>query len=396
MRRVLIGMATLAGAVLVTAPTVALTLGRYNSDLGLRFWPIGAAVQASKASELVATNLSVPTLERADRLSRAALRREPINVTAARVQGLIAAARGQERNTLAWFDYAERLSRRDFPVQTMLIELAVARGDIDGALVHYDRALRTKKAAGDVLFPVLFSATADPNVLPALTRLLRTRPEWWYDFTVRWQTQQPPVEPLFKVLMAERLNVSDPRERGLAINSMRQMVTAGRSDLAARLHDSIAPRGTPRAGSFVDGNFAGTHDLLPFAWDIANEPGLSGAVERRGEPARSALTIDIGGDQGGTIARQLVRLAPGRYRLAFRIGEVSAEGVVPSISIVCAGAGQPLVEQRIAPTPLAVRGITFQVGPGCTAQTIQIGGAAGEKDSVPRPWITDMVLRRLD
>jgi len=396
MRRVVIALLTLAAAALVTAPTIALTLGRYDADTGLRFWPIDARAQASKASELIAADLKVSTLERADGLSRAALRREPVNVAAARAQTLIAAARGQERQTLAWARYAEGLSRRDFGVQTMLIELAVARGDVPGALIHYDRALRTRKAAGDVLFPVLFGAASDPNVLPALTAMLGRRPEWWYDFTVKWQTQSPPVEPLFTILMAERPDVSVPRERMLAIAAMRQMVTAGRIDLAARLHDRIAPAGTPRAGTFVDGRFDSGHDLAPFAWDITSEGDLGGAVERRGEPPRSALTIDVSGDRSGTVAQQLVRLAPGRYRLALRVGELSTDGIVPGVSILCVGSTEPLAEQRLGAAGPSVRTLSFEIPGNCSAQTVRISGTAGENDSLPRPWITDLTMRRLN
>src|SRR3546814_17422634 len=60
--------------------------------------------------------------------------------------------------------YSQTLSRRDLRTQLMAIELAVARDDIPSALRHYDIALRTKKNAPDLLFPVLTSALTNPTI----------------------------------------------------------------------------------------------------------------------------------------------------------------------------------------------------------------------------------------
>src|SRR3546814_6235165 len=60
----------------------------------------------------------------------------------------------------------------------MAIELAVAQGDISGALRHYDIALRTKKNAPELLFPVLTSALPDPAIRTELVKTLGGQPKW--------------------------------------------------------------------------------------------------------------------------------------------------------------------------------------------------------------------------
>src|SRR3546814_1290750 len=72
-------------------------------------------------------------------------------------------ARGDQAKGERLLAYSQKLSRRDLRTQLMAIELAVAQGDISGALRHYDIALRTKKNAPELLFPVLTSALPDPR-----------------------------------------------------------------------------------------------------------------------------------------------------------------------------------------------------------------------------------------
>src|SRR3546814_9359723 len=78
--------------------------------------------------------------------------------------------------------YSQTLSRRDLRTQLMAIELAVARDDIPSALRHYDIALRTKKNAPDLLFPVLTSALTNPTIRTELVKTLGGRPTWSHDF----------------------------------------------------------------------------------------------------------------------------------------------------------------------------------------------------------------------
>jgi len=398
LRIALVGLATLIALIFVLAPTIAITVGRSDPDFGLKVWPFSAVSQARKAEQLITADLNPSAIAQADMLSRAALRHEPLNVTAARIQAIIAAARGRESATLKWLNYAESLSRRDFAVQAMMIEAAVSRGDAKEALVHYDRALRGNKAAGDILYPVLSGSTEDAAILPLLADLLAKRPEWWYDFTVLWQSRSPAPqpEPLFTITMAEKLDVSVPRERMLAISAMQRMVATGRADLAARLHDSIIEPGAAIAASFDDGGFDARDSLPPFAWEFSSQIGLNGIVENREGQDRPVLTIDAADSQRGSVAWHLVRLPAGTYRLDFRVGDVAQDGVVPAVSVTCTGAPEPLVSQSIRQGSPPARNLEFKVSQGCATQTVTISGAAGSNDNLPRPWIADVKLKRLN
>ena len=50
----------------------------------------------------------------------------------------------------ALFHFASSLSRRDVPTQLWLIEDAVRKNDIPGALSHYDAALRSSLASQQI------------------------------------------------------------------------------------------------------------------------------------------------------------------------------------------------------------------------------------------------------
>src|SRR3546814_16585851 len=54
--------------------------------------------------------------------------------------------------------------------------------DVCSSDLHYDIALRTKKNAPDLLFPVLTSALTNPTIRTELVKTLGGRPKWSNDF----------------------------------------------------------------------------------------------------------------------------------------------------------------------------------------------------------------------
>ncbi|MFV3464693.1 hypothetical protein ACNJFH_21305, partial [Mycobacterium tuberculosis] len=91
---------------------------------------------------------------RAWRLAQAALQRDPMSVRAVSTLAFLAAEKGNAVQAARLLAYSERLSRRDLPTQLALIETKVQANDVVGALVHYDRALRTSKTSEAILVPV--------------------------------------------------------------------------------------------------------------------------------------------------------------------------------------------------------------------------------------------------
>src|SRR3546814_19191893 len=101
--------------------------------------------------------------------------------------------------------YSQTLSRRDLRTQLMAIELAVARDDIPSALRHYDIALRTKKNAPDLLFPVLTSAPTNPTIRTELVKTLGRRPKWsnyFISHSARRAAEPAPLPTFFRGLQS--------------------------------------------------------------------------------------------------------------------------------------------------------------------------------------------------
>ena len=115
-------------------------------------------------------------------LAQRAFWQDPTALPAIAVLGLRSQTTGDETKARQLFAYSQFLSRRDLQTQLWMVEDAVNRGDISGALRHYDIALRTSKLAPNLMFPVLASAMQDPSIRAELITTLAKRPAWEADF----------------------------------------------------------------------------------------------------------------------------------------------------------------------------------------------------------------------
>ena len=137
---------------------------------------------ATLAATKFAADQSASTRFEVTRLAQRALLQDAMAVQAVTALGLQAQLRGDTAKARLLFDYANTLSRRDLQVQLWTIEDAIARGDIPRTLHEYDVALRTSKAAPDLLFPVLSGAISEGEVRRNLVKTLAKRPQWANDF----------------------------------------------------------------------------------------------------------------------------------------------------------------------------------------------------------------------
>jgi len=144
---------------LTVAVSAANALRQVRPDLAHRIMPFDARANAGLA-EQASVRMAQDRAARATAagLAREALSRDVTVVAAWRTLGLELETEGRRGDAERLIRFAERLSRRDLPTQLWLIEANVARNDIEGALAHYNIALRTSQAAADVLFPILVQA----------------------------------------------------------------------------------------------------------------------------------------------------------------------------------------------------------------------------------------------
>ena len=287
------------GAALQNAPGLALRVAPWN---------------ARAAGRLSQQILSQDTAQgaRAQMFAHSALARDPTVVSAVVATGLLIDLKGNRAAALQRFTYAEWLSRRDIGTQLWWVEHAVAAGDIDRALHHYDTALRSSQAAPDLLFPTLGKAIAQPQVAQKLAVLLRRGAPWQGQF-LEWLVTNGVNNRPAVFIMSDMRNAGVPiapdlfgrLEQGLidqkdyaaAWNFYQQRHPAARRDAAQDVGFTASPSG----------------QQSPFDWKLASEEGGASFGMSDG---RNVLTFSNVTTNAAILARQFMLLSSGQYRLA--------------------------------------------------------------------------------
>lgn len=321
-------------------------------------------------------------------LARAALRQDPTAIPAVVTLGLTTQLRSGPTSARRLFAYSEVLSRRDLQTQLWSIEDAVGRGDVAGALVHYDRALRTSRTAPDLLFPVLASAIADPTVRAATIRTLVDRPGWGDAFIshVARGAGDPEVTTDFFAGL-HRAGVPVFEEAG--VTAMNALVARGLFERAWNYYASIHPGANPRRSR--DPDFSADPKMpAPFDWTGLNDAGIITSFQRGDRGGLFDFSVSAGA--GGALLRQMQVLPPGAYRLVGRsIGPDQPEPTLPYWTLTCTDG------RELGRVPVSGRGQSdglfvgrFDVPAGCPVQTLTlmarsseaIGGTLGQIDRV--------------
>ena len=321
---------------------------------------------------------------KADRLAREALRQDPTAVAAVATLGLNAQIRGETATARRLFVYSQTLSRRDLQTQLWAIEEAVARNDIPGALRRYDIALRTKRNAANLLFPVLASAVDDPAIRSALIKTLSATPHWGESFIYYAGSEGPDPRAVARLYLGLRRTGVTVAE-GWGALLIDRLIKAGFPDDAWAYYASLRP-GVDRRMS-RDLRFTADIDArTPFDWTPANDAGLATSIQHGEQGGFFEFATPPGA--AGALLRQVQILPPGDYRLEGRSSGIDqAEGSRPYWALTCQS-GREL--GRVAmPNSAQANGAfagRFSVPAGCPAQTLSlvarpselVGGVVGQ------------------
>ncbi len=336
MRGALAAAAAVAGC-FSGAHTLALVVAQERPTLAHRLAPWDGRITAALAASLTGPGAGEAQRRRSDGLARRALRQDATAVTAAATLGINAQLRGDGAAASRLFTYAEKLSRRDLQTQLWMIEAAVGRGDIPGALRHYDIALRTKRQSWDLLFPILTSASANPPVRAELVKTLAARPPWAEPFINHVAAH--PADPqaastLFLDLRRAGLALPD-RVHAAAIN---ELIGDGFADEAWRHYAAI--RGGADRRQSRDPHFALASDA-PTAFDWA--PVSAGGIDTSIQRGAGGDVFDFAADSGmgGPLLRQMQMFPPGTYRIeGHSSGIAQPAQSLPYWTLVCQTGGR--------------------------------------------------------
>jgi tetratricopeptide (TPR) repeat protein len=390
-----ISIIVLLGVVLLWlsfALTTSLVLGRHQSAYTLRLWPTGAEAAARRSGDLLASPAPTQTdISAARQLAVTALGKEPANAAAARDLGLMYTLQGKANEAARAFAYSERMSRRDIPTQLWLIESKVQAGDVAGALKHYDRAMRTSLEIREMLLPTLVGAAQDPVVAASLKKIVAARPNWWAQFTDVLVGQSQGAAAIGNIVPALHLDPANPDQARQLSVGLRHMVDLGAIPQAFTLYRQVR-RFSGSVPLLRGGDFEAVGQLAPFEWQLTDGEERQGVREAR-DGAQGRFALSLYGDSAGEVARQLMSLPPGKYRLSGQAGSVSKTAPQPSIAVVCAKDASVLANVALPRGARASFERTFQVSAQCPAQYVFISIAGSLDRQAEAPWIDSLDVR---
>jgi O-antigen ligase/tetratricopeptide (TPR) repeat protein len=382
--------------------TAARTIGTERPSAVLGWWPFDADARATAANLRLNSANARPdpaALAEAESLARAALQREPGNVHAYRALGLAASVRGQGPRAERLMRFAESLSRRDLPTELWLIEANVQRNDIEGALRHYDRALRTSLLAGEVLYPVLIQAAGNRDVMLPIARMVGARPLWWTDFARRLVTESRSPAAIASVIAALRLDPHVEAERDLLVAAFNKLIEGRAYAAAFTIYRQAVRLGDGSPALFLrNGDFQGENPIPPFDWALTDQTDLGARMDSpAGGGDDRALIVTAGNGTSGEAARQFIMLPAGAYRLTARVGNVTGEERDrPQLVLLCAPGTRALFDLRWPLSPAQGQPISqdFTVPADCPALWLSIRANGPLNTTPPESWIDAIAIRR--
>ncbi|WBH15107.1 tetratricopeptide repeat protein [Sphingomonas radiodurans] len=313
--------------------TIAFAMYRSNPEQAYALAPRDGRVAARLVERLMTGNPNTGQRARATRLARQALYDEPLAGPALTALGLNTLLQGDVNRARQLFAHSDALSRRELGTQLWLIEDAVARNDIAGALRHYDIALRTARVGSDLLFPVLTLAVADPVIRKELTDTLAARPPWSLGFTSHLANSSINPEAsadLFRRLSRRGVAVP-PEAQSVVVNAL---VDRGALSEAWNYYQSFrsdVDRRRSRDPRFT----ANLETPSVFDWmPVMNETGVTATIQanRKGGLFDFAAASTV----GGIVLQQLQLLPPGRYLLQGTSGGIEQTARdLPYWQLVC-------------------------------------------------------------
>lgn len=392
-RRDLVGRALLCAGLLAllvysVRSSFALSIGQRDPAAAYRIAPWNARISAAYAGSLLVPDVKPEQVKRAAAIARGALVRDPTNASAAATIATATAYTNDVPRARSQFLYSERLSRRLLAAQLWLIEDSVTRGDVPGALKHYDTALRASSSAGRLLYPILAKAISDPNVRQSVGEVLSAKPLWGPEFLTEIGLRGPDfvaASDLFVLLRKRKVAI----EPALENQMMAKLVDAGQHERAWQYYLSVNPR--DRGSLIRNGDFRTISATpAPFDWLATTEGGATAIAEW--ENGRTFLHFQTVAGEGGALVRQLMLLNAGRYVLTGRVRSLpAAANERPYWRVVCLSSIQiariPLPEATDSGTLFSAE---FTVPNDCKAQylvltadpTDGVDGISGELEAV--------------
>lgn len=354
---------TAVGAVLRFG--VATSLSRRDPVGAAQIAPSNAEIAVAAARALAGKNTLHQSRE-VRRLVDVALARDVTDPTAIELKSLQSGADGDHRREARLFALSDAVSRRSLPTRLWLIQHAVDRGDLKGAIKNFDVALRTSSDAPSVLFPVLARASSDPSLTVPIAHLLDQPQDWGPAFLHYAITDGGAAAGIAGIVlhMRDRRWITD---NDIDDALVAELIAEERFTQALAVQDTFHPL-SAKSALVRDPGFADPKSRYPFGWSFEQKGDIG--AERSQFAGRAVLSYQSLPGGVGPVGTQLLMLSPGPYRLTVRTANAPTDPTaLPLWTITCAGeegAQIALLDQPALRDSEA--GADFTVTSGCPAQ----------------------------
>ena len=301
------------------------------------------------------------------------------------VEGTVAQMAGDGARAERLFLAARTRNPRSQGARYFLAERYFKTNRIQAGLVEMGTLARLSEQASQPLIPALVAYARTPGAVAELRRFFATQPEV-RDRTLSLLAGDVRNAPLVLALMP------DPRP-GVTGGDWQQrlvqsMVLAGDYAGAERMWTRLS--GVADRGLLYNPQFRNLAAPPPFNWAYGS--GSAGVAEPSGS---GGLDVIYYGREDATLASQMLRLAPGRYRLAMRVdGPSRAEGL--AWTLICYPGSSSLFQLPVGTAGKGVVAGTFAIpATGCAAQSLELRGRPPETTETAQLTIFDLKLERL-
>jgi hypothetical protein len=368
---------------------------RFSDDapaIAARFWASHPDVASKIDLDAIATAVAAGQPVPRDRIEQimALSTRAPLAPEPLLVRGVDAGLTGQPGAAERAFLAAKQRAPMSRAARYFLADHYLKTNQPQKGLVELGALTRMIPGSAETLAPQYAAYARQPGGPAQIKQLLTRQPEL-----------APPIltnlakDPVNAGLVLA-LSADLPRNAGpfpWEPTLVDSLLTAGNFAEARRIWGVMAgvPSATLADNLIVDPSFDGELKPVPFGWTLNS--GGSGIAEPTGN---GQLQVIFYGRENVVLASQTLLLAPGEYRLSFKLEGNAADAKALAWKVSCRPAGNEILSVDLANAGRGESGQrSFTVAPNCVAQQLYLAGYAPEFPKTIDVQVGELSLARI-
>lgn len=312
-------------------------------------------------------------------MTRAAVQ-EPLAPEPFLVRGVQAQLAGNMLAAQRDFEAAQSRDPRSLPAAYFLADRFLRRGNVERGLREAAALARLSPNGATLVGPYIGAYAAEARNWPRLRVLLRDNPDL-AGVVLNSLASKPETAQAALALADPHANLAQADWFARVLNSL---TAAGEYGKARAIWSRAT--GFPAGELLHDQSFSDKTGPMPFNWDLT--PSAAGLAERQ---QGGRLHILFYGQEDGILARQLLLLPAGPYRLSMRLLDDPGRAHALSWSLWCDRSSSALASITL---DRAVEGWAFEVPANCPAQWLRLSGSSGDGSQQVDVTISDLRLQK--